>query len=97
MKDIIYDMLRRVRFIHAFCIIIVGLCFAMLFYMLSSRFPDSKINMSGDIKMAVINLLTAVVMFWVGSSVSSSKKDETVTKLIDQNKTIKDEKNSNAG
>jgi uncharacterized protein YacL len=41
--------------------------------------------MASDIKMGMINLLTAVVMFYFGSSISSTKKDEVVHKMAEKN------------
>lgn len=85
------EWLKNVKFQHVLAILVVMFCFAFLFYMVSSRFPQEKINMASDIKMGMLNLLTAIVMFYFGSSMSSSKKDEVIHKAAENTLTNKNE------
>lgn len=87
------DWIKNIKFQHILAIVVIIFAFAFLFYMVSSRFPQEKINMASDIKMGMLNLLTAIVMFYFGSSMSSSKKDEVIHKAaetqLENNKTDK--------
>lgn len=85
------DWLKNIKFQHVLAILVVIFCFSFLFYMVSSRFPQEKINMASDIKMGMLNLLTAIVMFYFGSSMSSSKKDDVIHKAAENNITNKNE------
>lgn len=79
------EWITHIKFQHILAILVLILSFGGLFYMLSSRFPADKINMAGDIKMSLINIVTAIVMFYFGSSMSSNKKDDVVHKIAEKN------------
>lgn len=79
------DWLKNIKFQHILAVLVVVLGFSFLFYMVSSRFPTDKIPMASDIKMGMINLLTAIVMFYFGSSMSSSKKDDVIHRAAEKN------------
>lgn len=85
------DWVKNIKFQHILAVLVVILGFSFLFYMVSSKFPADKIPMASDIKMGMINLLTAIVMFYFGSSMSSNKKDEVLHKAAE--KTIDNNKN----
>lgn len=76
MTDFLYWLTRTVKFVHVFSLLLLGLCFSMFFYILSSRFPADKINMSSDIKICVIGTLGVLVGYWYGSSKVSEIKEE---------------------
>lgn len=78
------DWIKTIKFQHILAVLVVVLGFAFLFYMVSSRFPADKIPMASDIKMGMINLLTAIVMFYFGSSMSSNKKDEVLHRAAEK-------------
>lgn len=58
-------------------VVIVLLIFAF-FYMISF-YPPEKLNTNiGEVKTALISILTMVVGYWYGSSRSSAKKDDAL-------------------
>jgi hypothetical protein len=58
-------------------IVVVSLIFA--FFFLISFYPPEKLNSNiGEVKTALISILTMVVGYWFGSSRSSAKKDDAL-------------------
>ena len=56
---------------------IVVLIFA--FFFMISFYPPEKLNSNiGEVKTALISILTMVVGYWFGSSRSSAKKDDVI-------------------
>lgn len=76
---------------------VLTFCFGYLIYISSSKFDIEKERLVGDIKMCCITTIGLIGGYFFGASRSGTKKDDTVDKLIDHNKTMTDEKNSNPG
>lgn len=85
------ELFKHVKFQYILAILVTMLCFGMLFYIISSHFPKDLINHAGDIKIGCIQILTAIVMYYFGSSMHSQKKDDTVNTLAN-NQTSNNEK-----
>lgn len=77
------ELFKYVKFQYVLAVLVVLLSYAFLFYMASSHFPKEMVNNVGDVKIGMIQLLTAIVMFYFGSSLASHKKDDTMQKMAD--------------
>lgn len=91
------DWLKNTKTETAVALYILTFCFGYLIYISSSKFDIEKERLVGDIKMCCITTIGLVAGYFFTASRAGSKKDETMDKLIDHNKTITDEKNSNTG
>lgn len=70
--------MKKWNFEQWLSIVIVILIF-VFFYMISF-YPPEKLNTNiGEVKTALISILTMVIGYWFGSSRSSAKKDEALS------------------
>lgn len=89
------DWLKNIKVEHALAFMSIILTYAFLFYVVIKYYEVKELIFT--IVGVVAGNLQTVHSYFFGSNKSSQKKDETVDKLIDHNKTMADEKTSNTG
>lgn len=68
----------KLNFANILALYVVTLIFAFFFYVCSNKFPVALLKDIGDIKIALITVLTGIVAYYFGSSKSSKDKDATI-------------------
>lgn len=77
----------RFNFPNFFAFLIVAACLSYFFWISGSTRASANHNI-GEIKTALISIITLIVGYYFGSSKSSAKKDQTIQ---DMHETIKDQ------
>lgn len=76
------NLFYHFNFANVLAFYVVTLIFVFFFYLCSSRFPIALLKDVGDIKIALITVLTGIVAYYFGSSKSSKDKQETIADLV---------------
>lgn len=58
----------KLNFRDGLALLIVILCFGYFYYISSARFPVTLLKDIGDIKIAMITIMTGVIGYYFGSS-----------------------------
>lgn len=88
--------MKNTKIRDVLAIIVVLLCFSYFFYISLSHYnARDNINV-GDIKTAMVSIMTVVLTYYFGTSKSSTEKDESINSLI-KTKNAKDPDDFDAG
>lgn len=73
------DQLKKIPFQTFLATLVVILCFAFFFYISSGLFPASMVKEIGDIKIALITVLSTVMGYYFGGAKSKQQTESTKT------------------
>lgn len=80
---------QQIKFTNALALLIVLMCFGYFYYISSSHFPAALLKDIGDIKIAMITIVTGIIGYYYGSSkhkeneyIASSKKPKKMSDTI---------------
>lgn len=59
---------QQIKFTNALALTIILMCFGYFFYISSSHFPTALLKDIGDIKIAMITIVTGIIGYYYGSS-----------------------------
>lgn len=77
---------ENITFTNLLALLIVLMCFGYFFYISSSSFPLALLKDIGDIKIAMITIVTGIMSYYFGSSKSSKDKSEIISGMNNDNK-----------
>lgn len=83
MRDAIIKFLLNFKFSFAnfLAMYVVTGIFSYFFYLSSNKFPVALLKDVGDIKIAMITILTGVISYYFGSSKGSKDKSDAINDL----------------
>lgn len=70
---------EHINFTNILALLIVLLCFGYFYYISSSSFPLALLKDIGDIKIAMITIVTGIMSYYFGSSKGSKDKDDIIS------------------
>ena len=80
--------IKQIPFHNFLATLIVLMCFGYFFYISSSHFPTSLLKDIGDIKIAMITMITGIIGYYFGSS----NKNRTNTEVKNSDVVINPDK-----